>query len=234
MKKKVLITILIIVLIVIGIFAYLFISDMQQEEKLQAEITEIEDLTNAENIDETAIKERLERTVTKGDYATVEQSYKSYIKDILENLTQISEILNSEKITNILTIENYQKDGKEFKETKNYINTTRQKLEEYKTKHEEFFTDEKAMSYINDKGLDSYYVDLYKQDMIGDLEEQYNEVSLESSLNELIKILDDSEKVIDLLSQNQNDWKIEGDTIVFYSENVSNEYDKLTNEIKEE
>ena len=123
MKKKVLITILIIVLIVIGIFAYLFISDMQQEEKLQAEITEIEDLTNAENIDETAIKERLERTVTKGDYATVEQSYKSYIKDILENLTQISEILNSEKITNILTIENYQKDGKEFKETKNYINT---------------------------------------------------------------------------------------------------------------
>ena len=231
MKKKVLITILIIVLIVIGIFAYLFISDMQQEEKLQAEITEIEDLTNAENIDETAIKERLERTVTKGDYATVEQSYKSYIKDILENLTQISEILNSEKITNILTIENYQKDGKEFKETKNYINTTRQKLEEYKTKHEEFFTDEKAMSYINDKGLDSYYTDLYKNELMGDMDLASQDTTVQDSIDEVISILNTSEEVLNLLSKNQDAWEIEGENIVFNSENLSNEYDELINSL---
>ena len=30
-------------------------------------------------------------------------------------------LLNDEKITNILTVENYKKDGKNFKETKEYI-----------------------------------------------------------------------------------------------------------------
>lgn len=41
-------------------------------------------------------------------------------------------LLNDEKITNILTVENYKKDGKNFKETKEYIKNTIKDLENAK------------------------------------------------------------------------------------------------------
>lgn len=78
MKKKILIAILVIIVIAIAIFAYFMISDLQQEQKLKDELTELNSLSNAETIDVDAINERLNRTITKGDYAVVEQAFKQY------------------------------------------------------------------------------------------------------------------------------------------------------------
>ena len=231
MKKKILIGILGIIVIAVVAIGYLVFLDMQQEEKLKTELTEISDLSNAENIDVDTINKRLERTVTNGDYAVVEQSFKEYLKDNFDNIIQITEILNDEKIINLLTVDNYKEDGKDFTETKNYITTTKEKLETCKTKYTEFFTEEKAMSYINDKGLDSYYIDLYKQEFVGDIENQNNDNVVENSIDEIIEILDVSEEVINFLSENQNSWQIEGENIVFNSESLSSEYDKLINKL---
>lgn len=43
-------------------------------------------------------------------------------------------------------------------------------LEEYKNKYYEYLTEEKAMSYLNTKDLDSYYVDFYKNEIVGYIE----------------------------------------------------------------
>ena len=59
----------------------------------------------------------------------------------------------TKKITTLLTVENYESDGKDFTESKEYITNTRETLEECKAKYTEFLTEEKAMSYINDKGI---------------------------------------------------------------------------------
>ena len=61
---------------------------------------------------------------------------------------KIADILNDEKLTTILTADNYKQDGKDFVETKNYISTTRDQLETYKTEYKDFFTEDKVMSYI--------------------------------------------------------------------------------------
>ena len=97
----------VILLIVVAIFAYFIIDDMQQEGKLKDELVEINNLANAETIDMDKINEVLNRTTTKGDYAVLEQAYKQYLKDSFNNSLEIASLLNDERITQITTLENY-------------------------------------------------------------------------------------------------------------------------------
>ena len=231
MKKKILITILVIIVIAIVGVGYFVFTDMQQEDKLKTELAELDELVNAENIDVDAINDRLDRIVTKGDYAVVEEAFKSYLRDNFENSIQITNILNDEKLTDLLTVENYQSDGKDFVESKNYITTTRATLEDCKAKYTEALTEDKAMSYINDKGLDSYYTDLYKEEFVGDMENAKSDDEVENSIDDIISILNTSEEVLNLLSQNQDSWEIDGENIVFNSDSLSNQYDELVNSL---
>ena len=230
MKKKFLVAILIIIVIAIGVIGYFVISDMGQEDKLKTELTEIKDLANADSIDIDAINERLDQTITTGDYAVVEKAFKSYLRDSFDNSIQIADILNDNKITTLLTAENYRKDGKDFTESKNYIITIRTTLEECKQKYTEYLTKDKAMSYINDKGLDSYYVDLYEEEFVGDMDST-NDTTVEDSIEEIISLLNTSEEILNLLSENQSSWTLDGDNIVFSDENIGSQYDILINSL---
>ena len=184
MKKKILIVLIIIIVIALVGVGYFVFTDMQQEEKLKTELTELNDLVNAENIDMDAVNEKLDRRITTGDYEKVEDAYKSYIRDNFDNSIQIANILNDEKITTLL-------------------------------------------SYINDKGLDSYYTELYKNEFIGDMSTAAQDTTVQTSIDEVITILNTSEEVLNLLSENQNSWEIDGENISFNSESLSNQYDEL-------
>ena len=144
---------------------------------------------------------------------------------------KIADILNDEKLTTILTADNYKQDGKDFVETKNYISTTRDQLETYKTEYKDFFTEDKVMSYINDKNLDSYYTDLYKQELVGDIESDNETEVVESAINDVIGILDIYEEVINFLVDNQNSWNVQDDTIEFTSESLQNQYNSLIDKL---
>ena len=231
MKKKILIVLLIIIVIALVGVGYFVFTDMMQEDKLKTELSELNDLVNAENINMDAVNEKLNRRITTGDYEKVEDAYKSYLRDNFDNSIQIANILNDEKITTLLTVENYESDGKDFTESKEYITNTKETLEECKAKYIEFLTEEKAMSYINDKGLDSYYTDLYKNEFIGDMSSASQDTTVQDSIDEVIAILNTSEEVLNLLSENQDSWKIDGENISFNSPNLSNQYDELINSL---
>ena len=231
MNKKVLIAVIIIVAIIVGVFAYFVFSDYKQEEKLKTELTEISTLSNSGDMDINKVNEMLDRTVTKGDYAIVEKACKAYLRDSFDNIIKMAEVMNDSKITSVLTVYNYQEDGKEFVNTKSYITTTRQTLEDCKAKYVEFFTEEKAMSYINDKGLDSYYTDLYKNEFVGDIESQYTDKTVENSINEILDILNIYEEVINFLVENKNNWEIQDSNIVFNSQSLSDKYSEIVNKL---
>lgn len=231
MKKKILIVLLIIIVIALVGVGYFVFTDMMQEDKLKTELSELNDLVNAENINMDAVNEKLNRRITTGDYEKVEDAYKSYLRDNFDNSIQIANILNDEKITTLLTVENYESDGKDFTESKEYITNTRTTLEECKNKYTEFLTEEKAMSYINGKELDSYYTDLYKNEFIGDMSSATQDTTVQTSIDEVIEILNTSEEVLNLLSENQNSWEIDGENISFNSESLSNQYDELINSL---
>lgn len=231
MKKKILIVILIIIVIALIGVRYFVYTDLKQEEKLKIELTELSELSNAQDIDINEINNRLDRIVTKGDYAAVENAFKTYLRENFDNSIQIANMLNDDKITTLLTVENYQENGKDFTNSKEYITTTRATLEDCKNKYTEFLTEEKAMSYINDKGLDSYYTDLYKEEFVGDMSSALQDTTVQDSIDEIIELLNTSEKVLNLLSENQNSWEIDGENIVFNNENLSNQYDELINSL---
>ncbi len=232
MKKKILIGLGVLLVVIIGAIGYVVVSDSKQEEKLKNELEELNTLVNEENIDVDKVKKMLNRTVTTGDYKVVETSFKAYLSDAFDSVFQMLDILNSDKLVSILTAENYQNDGPNFTETKAYITETKTKLEELKNSYYSFLTEEKAMSYIENKELDSYYVDLYKDEYVGDMENVNKDKTVEDSVNQIIELLNVSEEIINFLSENSNSWHIEDNVIVFDTDELSNRYTELINKIQ--
>ena len=140
--------------------------------------------------------------------------------------------LDDEKIEKSLTAENYKEDGPEFTETKKYLAETKQSLEDGKNKFYELLTEDGAMKYIKEQNVDSYYEDIYNQEIKGyiNLEENQND-TVKDAINDVIDVLTVSEKIINFLSENKGSWEIEDNSIVFDTQKLSDEYDKLVSEI---
>ena len=234
MKKTVIIIAVAVAAVVAGILGFTVISDLIQENKLEKELDAISEAVSGENIDIEAVYGMLDRTVTKNDYAEVEKAYKSYLKDSFDNSIRIAELLNDERITSILTVENYSADGKEFTETKKYITQTINELEECKELYSEFFTEEKAKSYIDGKDLDKYYIDLYMNEYVGDIGNDGSADELDAMIAEITETLDRSEDVIDFLIENKDSWQISGESIAFRNDSLTAEYDRLISLIGQE
>lgn len=231
MKKKILIGIGVfvgIVVLVIGIFVG---KDLKEESNLKKELNEISEMVNDPQADLNEISKRLNTTVTTGDYQKVEKAAKRYFTDILNNLSDIVVILNDERITNILTIDNYTNDGKNFLATRKYIKDTREELIQGRDNYYELLTEDKIMTYVDGLTLDDYYKDFYKNELVGDVENEKNDKTVEKSINKVIDMLDSCEEVINFLVENKNAWNIENGSIVFDTDELVDQYNNLLLEI---
>lgn len=231
MKKKILIVLSIVILIIVIALGYAVVIDFKQEDKLKKELTKISELINSDNINIEEINKRLANTITKGDYRIVEESYKQYLKETFENSLEIKTALNNENISDILTANNYINDGPDFIKTKQYINKTKETLRNCKEKYNEFLTEEKVMSYIKDKDLDSYYIDFFRNEIIGDMSTENQDVIVNNAINDIINILEKSDNIIDFLITNKGNWKINENSIEFNSDNLANQYNKMLDSI---
>lgn len=233
MKKAIIGVIIAIVLVAIVGIGVLVVNDFKQEDILRQEMLEFENLTRAENIDLDQIDQRIRELKTTGDYGVLEKAMKDYLADVVNASVSIANILNDERIVNALTPENYAEDGPEFTQTKQFLEQAKSDMEQYKTEVLTLLTNEGAMSYIENKNLDDYYIDLYKEIALSeDTAIEESNAELESSLDEAMKILDVETQVINFLSENKDGWEIQGENIVFNSEELQNQYDELVSQIQ--
>ncbi len=230
-KKIIFIVIGIIILVLLGIFGYMVVDEMNQTNKLIVEVDEISQMFNQTSIDYGAIEQKLTTNVSKGDYLVVEKAVKQYLSDGLTSMKELQEIVDDDRITTLLTIENYSEDGPDFVNTKEYIQNTRTTLENLKNQFISYTTQEKMDEYISDKGLDEYYIELYNELMGGDKIMQSDIEELESSLDSIINMLNNTEIVIDFLIENKDSWQVQGENIMFFSNELVNEYNELTSNI---
>ena len=226
--KKVLIIIGVILALFIAVIAVLIVKDYNQEEKLRQELNEIDSMINFEDFDYDAVNERLGKTISSGDYLVVEKAAKKYLKDTIDITLTIVNILNDEKLVNILTAENYKNDGPNFINSKLYIKNTKEKLENNKTKILNQMNNETVLSYVENKNLDSYYIDFYKSlSFSSEAEINKNKQEMEDSIDSVIDMLNVYDEIIDFLIENKNEWTIDGEYIVFSTEKLGNQYDEL-------
>ena len=112
-------------------------------------------------------------------------------------------------------------------------------LKETKEKHQrviknynEYFTEEKAMSYL-DKNLDSYYQDFYKDEVVGNLDKTKEDDEVISSINDLITLIDQETDVINFLVTNKDAWTIEDSAISFTTDDLIDAYNNLIGKISD-
>lgn len=199
------ISIIIGILIIAGsIFTYILYKDLKQEDILRNEVSSLSKKDFSKDNYNTSLK-------TKGDYRVVEKVIKDYFDEYAKNLQDISLIASDKTISGLLSTENFKNDGPDFVKTKKYLNETRTS---FNTKIDElsYMTSEsEIMKRIENKNLDSYYTKLYKELMIKETTEEDFKKSL-ANINKLKeninKILDTEEAVIDLLISEKGKWEI--------------------------
>lgn len=226
--KKILIAVGVVVALIVLLLTIIIIKDLNQEEKLRQELNEIDSLINFDEFDYDKVNERLGKTISSGDYLVVEKAAKKYLKDTIDITLTYVNLVTDEKFSNVLTLENYQEDGPNFINTKLYIKETKEQIEDNKNKILNQFNNETVLSYIENKNLDSYYIDFYKSlAFSSEAEITKNKQEIEQNINDIINTLNVYDEVIDFLISNKNDWTIEGEYIVFSNEEIHEQYNQL-------
>lgn len=223
------------IFLVFGILVTCFVvSDFKQEARLDAELEGIyELLLNPENMNLKEINMRLNRVVTKDDYAVVEKAMKAYISDVVENNLNIVTLLDDEALVCVLTAGNYENDGPDFTQTKKYISRMRGAFQECQRNHKELLTEDKMRSYIEKCALDDYYLDFYEERM-SILMERDTDGGVEDALDFMLELMDVYEGVICFLSDSRESWKVEDGYITFDNDELAAKYDSLLYELYED
>lgn len=239
MKKWqiVLIVILVCIPVIVGIFLGGSIlkdvfNELGEEKKLKAEMEEITELLEKQDISEDEINKKLDVIVTDGDYGKVEKASKEYLKDFCNIIFTVTNAYNNEEITNALSAENYKNDGPNFVKTKknldDLISVLRQSLDEY----EEIISDKKIMEYIDKYKLDDYYVDLYKDEIIGDMSEVRKNNDMSDAINLSIEYAESIKNILSFLQKNKGKWEVEGSQILFANQALVDEYNKMLDDLQ--
>ncbi len=232
-KKKIILGIAVLAIIALSAITYGVVNDLNQEEKLKKEIDYLDEITSDEKYDKKEINKVLNRTVTKGEYKKVETAYKNYMTDCFDIIYEMKAVMEDERLVKVLSAENYQKDGPDFVETKNFLAKAKNILSEDLNKLQEYFTEEKAMSYL-DKNIDDYYKDYYKKEVIGEVDNINDDKTIENSINDLVSLITDEEAIINFLINNKGNWEIDNNEIVFYTNSLTDQYNNLLSKITNE
>ena len=213
----------------VALIIFLVIKDFKTEEKLNREVEEIQNILNATDFNESALKKKLNKTITTRDYFKVERAYKNYLRDYLNLNNSIISFYDKLEIESLLTIDNIKTDGKDFFKTRSKLNSYTDQLDQLNVTLNSMTNEKKVMSYLKEE-IDDYYKDYYKQ-IIGDLRQTEAEKELSKYLEDSSNLLKNTKGVFDFLSEQQQHWVIENDMVLFDSQELLEEYQKIISEI---
>lgn len=225
MKKRIAIIIVILLIFIISMLV-IIIPSMIQRNKLVAEAKALDEVIRADEVDQEKLNEILNRKMTKGGYAVVEDAYKRFSNDLHVVYTDILTKLSDEKIKQMLTIDTYKNDGPEFSNSIAYVEQTKKELSELNTKYYNLLTDESVLSYIPE-GFDENYVSYYikfTRKYVGENDSR----SVEKSINKIIELLDKQIDILNFLKANKKQWQVTDKGLSFSNEELTNTFnDKI-------
>ena len=202
-----------------GIIFYI----VKEELKIENNLSEIDYLVNYD-INDSRIDDLLNNYVSSGDYLVVERACKEYLKDILYYARKIDELNYNEEFIMVLSMENFYSDMKEFNNSLRIIEDVYKEINDIKEKFVNLLQEDVVLSYINDKNLMSYYKDYFKE-LIFDVDSiEDDALTIESNLDFILNVLDLYEEFYTFLSDNKDDWIVDGEYIYFSNTDLEEEY----------
>ena len=227
MKKRLVIIIAILFVFIVSMLV-IIIPSLIQRNKLVEEAKALDNVIRAENVDQEALNEILNRKITKGGYAVVEDAYKRFSNDLHLVYVEIMTKLSDDRIKQMLTIDNYKNDGPEFANSIAFLEQTKSELQALNTKYYDMLTDEKVLLYIPedfDENYVNYYIKFTRK-YVG----ENNSRSVEKSINTIIELLDKQLDILNYLKTNKKQWQVTDKGLSFSTEELTNTFnDKVKN-----
>ena len=204
-------------------FGVIIFYSVNQELKIENNLSEIDYLVNYDMFD-PRIDDLLNNYVSSGDYLVVEKATKEYLKDILYYARRIDELNDNEEFIMVLSMENFYSDMPEFNDSLRIIADVSLEITDIQENFVNLLQEDVVLSYINNKNLMSYYKDYFKE-LIFDADSiEDDALTIESNLDFVLSVLDLYEEFYTFLSDNKDDWIVDGEYIYFSNTDLEEEY----------
>ena len=203
-------------------FGVIIFYSVNQELKIENNLSEIDYLVNYDMFD-PRIDDLLNNYVSSGDYLVVEKATKEYLKDILYYARRIDELNDNEEFIMVLSMENFYSDMPEFNDSLRIISDVSLEITDIQDNFVNLLQEDVVLSYLDDN-IFSYYKDYYKE-LIFDADSiEDDALTIESNLDFVLSVLDLYEEFYTFLSDNKDDWIVDGEYIYFSNTDLEEEY----------
>ena len=203
-------------------FGSVIFYSVNQELKIENNLSEIDYLVNYDMFD-PRIDDLLNNYVSSGDYLVVEKATKEYLKDILYYARRIDELNDNEEFIMVLSMENFYSDMPEFNDSLRIISDVSLEITDIQENFVNLLQENVVLSYLDDN-IFSYYKDYYKE-LIFDADSiEDDALTIESNLDFVLSVLDLYEEFYTFLSDNKDDWIVDGEYIYFSNTDLEEEY----------
>ena len=203
-------------------FGSVIFYSVNQELKIENNLSEIDYLVNYDMFD-PRIDDLLNNYVSSGDYLVVEKATKEYLKDILYYARRIDELNDNEEFIMVLSMENFYGDMPEFNDSLRIISDVSLEITDIQENFVNLLQEDVVLSYLNDN-IFSYYKDYYKELIFDTDSIEDDALTIESNLDFVLSVLDLYEEFYTFLSDSKDDWIVDGEYIYFSNTDLEEEY----------
>lgn len=203
-------------------FGSVIFYSVNQELKIENNLSEIDYLVNYDMFD-PRIDDLLNNYVSSGNYLVVEKATKEYLKDILYYARRIDELNDNEEFIMVLSMENFYSDMPEFNDSLRIISDVSLEITDIQENFVNLLQEDVVLSYLNDN-IFSYYKDYYKELIFDTDSIEDDALTIESNLDFVLSVLDLYEEFYTFLSDNKDDWIVDGEYIYFSNTDLEEEY----------
>lgn len=228
LKYKIILLIIFIIIDVFLIFSFIKIKNAVSINQLNNRFNELLEINfTSDDYDN--------KTTTGGKYKIVEKAMNSYFIEYSDKTKELLDIINSDRLKSLLSVDNYEKEEHQFNDSISYIDSTKEDLNTRFNELYSYSNEENIEKYIKDISNDPKVIELFNNYMLSI--EAYNYFDdcnslLKAKQNEVNNILDISKEVLVFLKANDGKWIIKDNQIQFANTSLKQQYDDYISKVK--
>lgn len=204
--------------------------DSKQLDVYQAAMEDFQQAVDDDNVTAEKIRSLADEVKSEGDYARVEKAAKEYLRDVFVPFYVANELQRDGIYAEGVSLNLLTTDGPEFAASFTKTNAMLAQLDQIQTTLDTLFARDAALEYLGE-GLDEYYVELFETEV----RDVYEDVALKNSYEKYIAtvrpISNQYQKMMYFLKDNGSRWRIEDGKIVFTTTKLTDEFNRLSDEL---